>query len=219
MSEGDIRDENPRHILVVIGRQYGGGGRTIGKLVAKRLGIPYYDKELLTEAARSLGWLPEKLATADERRPSPFLSLLQGAYGIADNFHSTSMSPEKVHEAQSGVIRKICSEGSCVIVGRTADHVMRDHPGLTSVFLHAPVEHRARKIVERKETSSVAEAMEMARRHDKDRESYYNYFTGKNWGKASNYHLSIDSSSLSEEDVADMIVDYVKKKNACITVS
>lgn len=202
----------PGNLVIVIGRQFGSGGRRIGKLVAERLGIGYYDKELLSEAAGSLGYAPEIFAAADEKRPSPLRSMLQGVYGIADNFHATSMSGEKLYERQSEVIRKIGDIGRCVIVGRTADYVLRDNPGLVSVFLHAPVEHRARMIVQRNESPSLNEAAELARKNDRNRESYYNYFTGRSWGKASNYHLTVDASALDDSDTADLIISFALAK-------
>lgn len=202
----------PTNMVIVIGRQFGSGGRRIGKLIAERLGIGYYDKELLSEAAGCLGYAPEIFAAADEKKPSPLRSMLQGVYGIADNFHTTSMSGERLYERQSEVIRRIGHMGDCVIVGRTADYVLRDNPGTVSVFLHAPIEHRARMIVERKDSVSLDEATELARKHDRNRESYYNYFTGRNWGKASNYHLSVDASVITDSDTADLIISYAKAK-------
>jgi len=222
MSETKFTDTKSGSCVVVIGRQFGSGGRRIGKAVASRLGISYYDKELLSEAAGSLGFSPDIFVAADEKRPSPLRSLLQGVYGIADNFHTTTMSGERLYRAQSDVIKKICSIGSCVIVGRTADYVLRGHPGLVSVFLHAPIEIRGRMILERKDATSLEQAIELARKRDHDRESYYNYFTGRHWGDASNYHLSLDSSAIPEDAVIDMIVNFASSKfsltkNRCLT--
>lgn len=209
----DKKDESSEsRTIIVIGREFGSGGRTIGRKLASRLGISYYDKELLSEAAESLGYSPEIFVHADERRPSPLRSLLQGVYGIADNFHTTSMSGERLYHAQSLVIQKICAMGSCVIVGRTADHVMRNHPGLVSVFLHAPIEKRVANIMARRDAMTADKAEELARKYDHDREGYYNYFTGRPWGKASNYHLTIDSSSVSEDDVVGIIAAYVSSR-------
>ena len=212
MSDSDKKGQFQPNTIIVIGRQFGSGGRLIGKQVAARLGIPYYDKELLSEAAKSLGFSTEVFASADERKPSVFSSFLQGFYSVPEHYHSTSMNTDRLYTAQSEVIRKICEMGSCVIVGRTADYVMRDHPGLVSVFLHAPAEWRAAKIVARHDTTAPEQAVEMARRRDKDRESYYNYFTGRHWGRASNYHLTIDSSLIPEDTVVDMIVEFAKAK-------
>lgn len=203
----------PGHTIVVIGRQFGSGGRRIGKLVADRMQCPYYDKELLAKTAESMGYAREIFDAHDEKKPSPFRALLQGVYGIADNFHDTSMSAERLYKDQSEIIKQLGQQGSCVIVGRTADYVMRHHPGLVSIFLHAPLEVRARNIVSRGESLTEAQATDIANRHDRDRESYYNYYTGRdNWGKAHNYHLCIDSSSLPDSEIADIIIDYAKRK-------
>lgn len=212
MSETVSKDNCPDGCVIVIGRQFGSGGRRIGKKVAERLGFGYYDKELLSKAADSLGFSPDIFVAADEKRPSPLRSLLQGVYGIADNFHTTTMSGERLYRAQSDVIKKICSLRSCVIVGRTADYVLRDNPRLASVFLHAPVEHRARMIVDRCDAASIDSAVELARKRDHDRESYYNYFTGRHWGEASNYHLSLDSSAVCEETLITIITDFASAK-------
>lgn len=201
------------HPVIVIGRQFGSGGRKIGKLVAERLQCPYYDKELLSKAAENLGYAREIFDAHDERKPSPFRTLLQGVYGIADNFHDTSMSAERLYKEQSEVIRQLCNQGSCVIVGRTADYILRHHPGLVSVFLHAPVEHRAKAIVSRGDSISELQAIELANKQDHDRERYYNYYSGsQRWGKAYNYHLTVDASSMSDSEIADLIIDYSHKK-------
>lgn len=204
-----VHTEGP---VVVIGRQFGSGGRKIGRLVADRLGVPYYDKELLSHAAESLGFSPDIFAAADEKRPTTLHTLLQSMYGIADNFHATSISGERLYAQQSKVIKEICASGPCVIVGRTADYVLRDHPGLLSVFLHAPKKWRAEKIVRRGDCMCCEDALELAAKNDKNRENYYNYFTGGNWGRADNYHLTINSSLLSENNIADMIVNFAKNK-------
>lgn len=198
--------------IIVIGRQFGSGGRSIGKMVAEKMAIPYYDKELLSHAAQSLGFSPDVFAAADEKRPSAFHTLLQGMYGIADNFHATSISGERLYEQQSNVIKEICAKGACVIVGRTADYVLRDHPGLVSVFLHAPLQWRAEKIVSRGDGKSYDEAASLASKYDRNRHDYYNYFTGRRWGHADNYHLSLDASLLSEEDTAALIIDFARNK-------
>lgn len=207
--------ESEGKIVVVIGREFGSGGRAVGRIVANRLGIPYYDKELLSEAADRLGFSHRIFADADEKRPSMFRSLMQGLYGVPDNFNTDSMSGEGVYQSQSRAIREICSKDSCVIVGRTADYVMRDHPGLVSVFLHAPVGFRAQKILDRGDAKTLQQATEMARKSDRNRSHYYNYFTGRNsWGKASNYHLSLDASRLTDEVAADIIISFIKARKA-----
>lgn len=192
--------------IIVIGRQYGSGGRRIAEAVAKTLGVPYYDKKLLSEAAESLGFASRIFAAADEKRPSILRSMLHLNYGAASaNYVSGALSGETLYNAQSEVIRHIAEKGPCVIVGRTADYVMRDHPGLLSVFIHAPIDFRSRLILDRGETEDLDSAAEKARKIDRQRESYYNYYTGRNWGVSGNYHLSIDSSSVSFDDASEII--------------
>lgn len=203
----------PRDLLIVIGRQFGSGGRTIGKLIASRMGLEYYDTELLKKAAQSEGVSEQIFEQHDEKKPSVLKALLQGAYGIADNFHTVPISSERIYNVQSRVIKDLCRKGPCVIVGRNADFIMRNNPHLLSIFLHAPLEKRVEKILERKEAMSKEEAEELARHHDRRREAFYNFYRGeKLWGVASNYHLSIDTSAFDNETVAQMIIEVAKNK-------
>lgn len=197
LSESDKND----NFLIVIGRQYGSGGRSLGRYIAKELGVTYYDKSLLSRAAERLGYSPRIFEHRDERRPSFFRSLLSFNYGAAvAHIDDAPMSEEKIYEFQSRVVRDICKNESCVIVGRTADYVMRDHPRMVSLFLHAPESHRAKTLVERGEAEDEEKARTLAKKMDHIRESYYNYYTnGNSWGNSSNYHLSADSSRVSKE--------------------
>lgn len=193
--------------IIVIGRQYGAGGRKLGKRLAETLNVPYYDKELLSEAADALGFSKELFLKADEKKPSILRSFLSFNYGSPSaSFSSYTLSDDNLYRAQSDVIKSICEKGSCVIVGRTADYVMRDHPGLLSIFVHAPEEHRAKAILERGEAKSMEEALDKARKFDRSRESYYNYFTNRHWGRADNYDLTFNSSRLSTEALLPLIL-------------
>lgn len=199
-----------KNFVIVIGRQYGGGGRKLGKALAEHLEVPYYDKELLAKAAEALGYSEKIFDKADEKKPSFLRSLLSFNYGATTALYNNfSLSNENIYRLQSEVIKSICEKSSCVIVGRTADYVMRDHPGLISIFVHSPEEVRARRIVERGEASSRHEAIEMAHKKDSDRESYYNYFTNRKWGKADNYDLTVDSSKFSLENIVKLIADHI----------
>lgn len=205
--------DNQGNFIIVIGREFGSGGRTIGKLIASRLRIDYYDTELLKRAAESEGVNTDIFKDYDEKKPSVLKALLQGAYGIADNFHTVPLSGISIYNSQCRVIKDLAAKGSCVIVGRNADFILKDHPRLLSVFLHSPLELRAKRIVERGEATTLEEACEIARQHDKRRESYYNFYTGeKKWGVSSNYHLSLDTSCLDNESVAEIILKVAKKK-------
>lgn len=197
--------------IIVIGRQYGGTGRKTGRTLAELLGIPYYDKEIINKVAASYGYDPEILHRADEKKPSPFRSMLLVKYGVMDMYATSPLSREALYEAQTNVIRQICQEGSCVIVGRTADYIMRDHPGLISVFIHAPREWRAANLVKRGEAATLQEALVKIRKADSDREGYYNYFSGRKWGVADNYHLTLDASFLEPDEMVRLIASYVEK--------
>lgn len=208
-----MKNDYPDKFVIVIGRQFGSGGRTIGKLIAEKLGIDYYDTELLKEAAGQLGVSPHVFKDHDEKKPSAFLTLLQGVYGIADNFHGVPLTGERIYAVQCRVIKEICRKGPCVIVGRNADFLLKDHPCLLSVFLHSPISRRAQRIMERKEAITEEEATELAKRHDKRREAYYNFYTGdKKWGEADNYHISLDTSCLDNETLAEIIISVAEKK-------
>ncbi len=198
-----LQANNCQKFLIVIGREYGSGGRRIGKMLATRLGVPYYDRTLLSEAASRLGYSPDIFVSKDEKRPSLLRSILSFSLGAPTaNISGSTMSDEKIYEFQSRIIKEICGRESCVIVGRTADYVMREHPRMLSLFIHAPQQCRAEAIIRRGETSDMHEAMEIASRNDRKRASYYNYYTNReSWGRASNYHLSFDSSRISNEAI------------------
>lgn len=205
-------DSNETGYVIVIGRQYASGGRRIGKFIADSLGIPFYDKILLDKAAEHIGFSAGMFLKADEKRPSILRSLLQLNYGSqSSGFQDSGVSSEALYRYQSEVIRHICEQGPCVIVGRTADYVMRNHPRMLSIFVHAPIQSRVKTIINRKETNSEERAAEMARKIDRDREAYYNYYTNRNWGRADNYHLSIDSSRISDQQILSFVKDFISK--------
>lgn len=201
------------NFVLVIGRQYGAGGRSLGKKLAETFGVPYYDKELLSEAAESMGFNSEIFTQKDEKRPSFLRSILSFNYGsLNDSIQSETLSSENIYKFQSDVIRSIAEKGSCVIVGRTADYILRDHKNLLSIFINAPIEHRAKLIHERGDAESIEKAIEKAKKSDKSRESYYNYFTNQHWGRADNYHLTFDSSKISTEAIINLIQQHLSAK-------
>lgn len=201
-----------KDFVIVIGRQFGAGGRHLGKQLAEALGVPYYDKELLAEAAGSLGYSQDIFQKADERKPSILRSFISFNFGSPSaSFDNYTLNDDNLYRAQSDVIRSICKKGSCVIVGRTADYVMRDHPGLLSIFIHAPEKHRAQAVIKRGEAANEAEAIEKVRKNDRTRESYYNFYTNRHWGRASNYDLTFDSSRIPMERILSLLTDLCKK--------
>ncbi|MCM1377447.1 MAG: cytidylate kinase-like family protein [Clostridium sp.] len=202
----------PRDMIVVIGRQFGSGGRKVGKMLAEHLGLKYYDKELLNEAAVEFGFSREILAQADEKKPSLLSQLFISSFGVQNSFGPETLSGEGLYKVQSQVVRKLGEKGGCIIVGRTADYILRDHPHMASLFFHSPIEVRAQSICQRGESECLKAAMEKAHKADKHRESYYNYFTGRKWGTSSNYDLSVDSSKFSDEELVEFIEHFLRIK-------
>ena len=154
-----------KDFVIVIGRQFGSGGREIGRRIAEKLGIPYFDKNLLAEAAKAFGFDKDVLADADEKRPSFIRTFLGSSYGNTSDFGCWgSLSPDALYDVQSRVIGRICHAGPCVIVGRTADYIARELTNLFSVFIHSPEAHRARRIVMRNDAADEAEAIRIAKK-------------------------------------------------------
>ena len=210
--------ETPKvNYVITIGRQYGSGGREIGRLVADALGIKYYDKELLMESSKASGVKPEVFEAADERTPSFFSNIWSFNLGFNTGSYllgSSPISDEKIYAAQSNVMKTLAQNSSCLIVGRSADYVLRNHPGLISIFIHSSIEDRILRIMNRRGINSAEKAREIAEKKDKLRASYYNFYTDMVWGDAAGYDLSIDSSKLPADAVADFIVSYVKARLA-----
>ena len=204
----------PKYVIT-IGRQFGSGGRVIGQYIADKLGIKYYDKELLAEASKNSGVCTEFFEKADERSPSFFDNLFSfnPGYGLTSFLNSSSpLSPENIYSIQSDVIKKLSEENSCVIVGRSADYILRDHPCCINVFIHGSIESRVKRILERHECCTEEEAREFAKKRDKLRANFYNYYTDKVWGDAASYDMTVDSSVLSVEEVGEMIIEYAKMR-------
>lgn len=200
------------HPVIVIGRSFGAGGIAIGRALSIRLGIPVYDKELLKTSAEEFGFKKEIFERTDEKRPSLLRRLVTQSYGVQENFVAVPCNAENLYEAQSRVIRAIAKQEPCIIIGRTADYILRDFPGLVSIFIHAPLAYRAHRIVERGDASSDIDAIELAKRRDKSRQEYYNYFTGRQWGLATNYDLTLNASLLTIDGAAQLIADYIGLK-------
>ncbi|MCM1318929.1 MAG: cytidylate kinase-like family protein [Muribaculaceae bacterium] len=202
----------PEDHIIVIGRQYGSGGRQLGHLLSEKLGIPYYDKELLRQAADSLGFRSDVFEKSDERRSSKLFSILEAACGANTYFTSGALHDDTVYKLQSDVIRALLEKGPCVIVGRTADYIGRDLPNVVSLFLHASKEDRVKRLLARKDVDTEQEALSMLDRKDANRSDYYNYYTGRKWGKADNYDLTLNTSRLSVEQIADLVLTFLNHR-------
>lgn len=184
-----------KKVIITIGRQLGSGGRTVGKKLAEQLGIAYYDKELINLASKESGICGEFFEKADEKNSGSLLKAL--AMGFTMNnaiFQSNDyLSNESLFRIQSDVIRMVAAEGSCVLVGRCADYILREEPDCIDVFISAAWKDRIRRAMEYNHLEEK-ETEEFLRKADKSRASYYNYYTDKIWGAAESYDLCINSS-------------------------
>ncbi|MCI1931722.1 MAG: cytidylate kinase-like family protein [Clostridia bacterium] len=189
-------------VIVTIGRQYGSGGRRIGELVAKELGISFYDKELITETAKKSGYSEEVLKNNDEKPTGSFLySIVIGANG-GDSLPLDN----KLFLAQFDTIKDIASKNSCVIIGRCADYALEERNDVFNVFIYSDVEKRIKRVVEEYGVEEK-KAADIINKTDKKRASYYNFYSGKKWGKAESYNLCIDSGKFGIENTAKIIAD------------
>ena len=199
--------------VITIGRQFGSGGREIGELVAEHYGIKCYDKELLSRAAKESGFCEEMIQNHDERPTNSFLyNLVMDTYSFGYNASSFVDMPisHKVFLAQFDTIKKIADEGPCVIVGRCADYALAEYDNVLNLFIHANEECKIKRLKERFEDVKTDEqAREMMSKKDKQRQSYYNYYSSKKWGRADSYDLCINSSILGIEGTVDFIIQYI----------
>ena len=198
--------------IITIGRQFGSAGREIGEKVAEYFGIKCYDKELLIRAAQESGFCEEMIQNHDERPTNSFLyNLVMDTYSFGYNASSFVDMPisHKVFLAQFDTIKKIADEGPCVIVGRCADYALSDWPDCFSIFIHADMDARIRRIAS-KYGKSDKEAKDIIIKTDKSRASYYNYYTNKKWGSAKDYNLCIDSGKLGLDNAAKLIINAVQ---------
>lgn len=209
--------EKSRNYVVTLGRQFGCGAREIGQMVAKQLGIEYYDKRLLLEAAKSSGVAPDIFEASDERTPKFFSSLWSfnlGYYSGALFAGDQPVKEDNVYQAQSQVMVELAHKGPCLIVGRSADYILRDEVEVISIFLHSSMDDRIKRIIKRGDCKTKKEAKEMAIKQNKLRANYYNFYTDKYWGQCESYDLSIDCSKFGSEKTVQLIVDYVKARLA-----
>ncbi len=200
--------------IITIGRQYGSAGREIGYKVADMLGIKLYDKEMLDRAAKESGICQELFETHDEKPTNIFLySLVMDSYSLGYSSGNYTDMPinHKVFLAQFDAIKKIADEGPCILVGRCADYALEDYDNLLSLFIHADLDARIRRIARIYDLTD-AKAKDLIIKTDKKRASYYNYYSNKKWGTAESYHMSLNSSKLGIDGTAEAIVKLVELK-------
>ncbi len=198
--------------IITISREFGSGGRSIGKTVAEKLNIPYYDKELIKQVAEETGLSLQYIENAGEYAPGKsFLSFLPSLSRQPGSMESMSAA-DFLWCMQRKVILDLAEKGSCVIVGRCADYILKDNPDTFHVFIHASTPFKAERIVrlygesERKPEERLADK-------DRRRSVHYKHFTGREWGKCQNYHLSLDSEKIGVDKCVSLIIDLAAIEN------
>ncbi|MGN0452845.1 MAG: AAA family ATPase [Ruminococcus sp.] len=197
--------------IITIARQFGSGGRDIGKALADKLGIPFYDKELISMAAKESGTDSEIFENVDERATNSLLySLSMGLYSFGNSFSAMGDLPvnDRLYILQHKIIKKLADEGPCVIVGRCADYVLKERDDCINVFIHADIEYRKKRAIEIHNVEK-ARAEQIVNKTDKVRANYYSFYSGQKWGFAQNYDLCIDSSKLTIEQAVSLIESYL----------
>jgi cytidylate kinase len=200
-------------LIITIGRQFGSGGRGVAKILSEKYGIPLYDKELINRVSRETGICNEVFSTCDECTNNYPNSSLLGGWSLSTLFSTTNrdmLSGDSLFAMQSETIRRIASEGPCVIVGRIADYVLRNHQSLVSVFITADMDDRVKRIMEY-ENIDAQQAANLIKKVDKMRSSYYNFYSEKTWGSADSYQLCINTSKVGIEAAAQLVMQYVEK--------
>ena len=202
------------HCVINLGRQLGSGGKEIGEKLSQLLGFAFYDKELIQLAAKQSGLCKELFEKADEHASkgfwgsifSPGIPLL----GDTTSPYMNCLNDDSLFQIQSEVIREIAQKESAIFVGRCADYILRDRENVINLFINAPLEFRVNRIVASTKLSQQ-EAEELIQKVDKQRSSYYNYYTYKAWGAAPSYNLCIDSSVLGIEGTTKFLLEFINK--------
>ena len=199
------------NMIITIGRQFGSGGHQVGRKLAKELGLKIYDKELLKLVAEESGICEKVLENYDEKPTSSLLySIVMDVYPSM-NYVGTTLN-QQIYQAQYDAIRRLGERESCVIVGRGADYILRDCKDLTSVFVHAPLDFRVKRVAEF-EHITEAKARDMVIKADKKRASFYNFQTEKKWGAVDSYNLAVDTSDLGIDGAVKLIQQYIRIKH------
>ena len=203
------------NIVITMARQYGSGGKTIGAMLAKELGINCYSREILRMASEESGINERLFGMSDEKmKGAGWFKILSRPYDgeLLPPEDKDFVSEENIFNYQAKIIKDLAEKESCVIIGRCADYALEDNPELLSVFIHADMDARIRRIA-RDFDLTDAKAKDMIRKTDKQRSSYYNYYTNKRWGDANSYQFCLDSSKLGIEGTVEAILKLIEIKD------
>ena len=196
--------------IITISRQFGSGGRTVGRLVAEKLGIPFYDKELVEQISLESGFAPKFVEEHGEHAPGKtifsYAFAPQGTPGVMNGMSTADF----LWHIQCSTILQLAEAGPCVIVGRNADYILKDRPDALHAYIHADMEQRADRIVR---LYGESEKSPQARLQEKDKRRALNYqhYTGRTWGAAENYDICLNTGKIGIDAAADLIVSLVKE--------
>ena len=201
-----------KKIIINVGRQIGSGGHIIAEKLAEDFGCKCYDRELLNLAAQESGFSAKFFEKNDEQKGF-FKSLFHTHLPFLNDgsFYNNDFSQEGLYKFQSDAIKRAAEGGSCVFVGRTADYVLRDYDNVINIFITANLEDRIKAVSER-EGIAPESAHKLIENKESARASYYNYYTGKQWGHSESYDLCINSSLLGMEETEKFIAEFIRKK-------
>jgi cytidylate kinase len=200
--------------VITIGRELGSGGKSIGEMMAKELGIPVYDRRLIMMAAQESGLAPEVFEKADETPGKGLMShILRGLstpFASFNSLYNNSMSKESLFQVQADIIRQKAAQESCIIVGRCSDYILREHPRHLDIFVRANYEDRVAQLMRRHQCTDK-EAKELIERIDEMRSEYHNFYAETNWGDSRAYDICVNSSILGIEGTAELLLSFVRK--------
>lgn len=198
--------------VITIARQFGSHGHEVGIKLAEKLGVKYYDKELIAMAAKQSGLSEEVFNQADEKAGNSLLySMVMGSFPFGTHFSGTNEMPinDKLFILQTDIIRKAADEGPCVIIGRCGSYILREYDNVFKVFVHAPAEKRAEWAVKTGQVEAK-KSLDFINKKDKQRANYYNFYSNKRWDDLNNYNLTIDTGVFDVDEAVDIIVNAVK---------
>ena len=204
-----------KNTIITIGRQFGSGGHEIGELLAKKLGIPFYDRNLVKMAAEELHITEEQAELEDEKKLMSIVSNYNLAMGGYNDFMANAefYAPvgRDLYAVQSAIIKKLAQKGSCVIVGRCADYVLKDYPGCINVFICASKEDRKNRVMDEYHLSE-RKAAEKMKKIDRERKYYYETYSGKEWGSIQSHQILMNSSLLGKEKIVEYLAALYKEQ-------
>lgn len=193
--------------IITISREFGSGGKYIGILVAKKLGIPFYDKDIIEKIAEESGFVDEFIKRVSEYAPSKSIF----AYSFIGRNAAGESIEDKIFAIQKRVISELAEKGPCVIVGRSADYILKDKFGTLNVFIYADMKEKIKRTMSFKGVNQK-QAEKLIKETDKKRSINYKYYTGQDWGERTNYMLMLNSTELGVEKTADFIAEIYKKE-------